>query len=780
MSSNSPPTSTFQDLARRAVGTVPSVSKSYLPDPAKATQLARAMSKVTHPAVRVALATDPRLSVQTLFIHNGTLRVITCPMLAPVDAENAVILASLGDSFANPIPVQLGDVLDLYVITLVPKRTADALDLPVALADPCTLEAPSPDAAGNEIPPGYDRLGFTVADPDDMPRLVWLPLSYPLPVGEPLWMNKLVQELIPDNVGVSAVFRGWHEGIRYLYTNHGGRSLHENPELFKPDDLEGLFPNHQLGTEPNIAYSLVAPFTPHHGQVVDTLADLHDTAVMRIASTANAATNPGPPNVSPEGQTDVERIITGAVNAVYNRSRDEEQHTLTGADRENKKEVLNTTIRYRLFSSQVHEILDATGSVVGREVRCPDLSEPFLEVLRCSKPGRAVHSFKETMDQHLKARAASDKFLDGCADFDLKLLDQPFTTAVRNFSWATELPIADRDSVKDQLGLYHFARPNQSCVRYKARIANGRTLLRQEQVGEDDTKKIKKATDLYFTGQMSTSEDVNAAIGNLWTFLTFISDAYATTTEKAPAVWKVLHAFFQVKNSPEGRRWAARHKDQPHVFLHMINGLQHILGPFAALGNTIEYRTALASGGQISVQAIDEAVEAATLEVTRLTNVIRSGELGDYRDEPPIMSLLCSDPTPPSAPPAKELFPPGGTPGGPGEKRKRELPAAGTPGGEAARAEQQGKAGGLVKFSGRGKPPVASNLLAPHPTRNRPALICGNFTTHGYHCRFGDRCTFIHLKSLSALPDTQRAAYKLFVDGHADLSWAYPPRNPGS
>ena len=133
------------------------------------------------------------------------------------------MLASLGDSFGNIIPVKLNDVLDLYVVTLVPKHIANALDLPVAPADPCTLEAPSPDAMGNKILPGYERLGFTITDPANMPRIMWLPLSYPVPVGESLWVNEPVLDPIPNDMATSDAFRGWHTGMRYLYAQHGGK-----------------------------------------------------------------------------------------------------------------------------------------------------------------------------------------------------------------------------------------------------------------------------------------------------------------------------------------------------------------------------------------------------------------------------------------------------------------------------------------------------------------------------------------------------------------------------
>jgi hypothetical protein len=43
-------------------------------------------------------------------------------------------------------------------------------------------------------------------------------------------------------------------------------------------------------------------------------------------------------------------------------------------------------------------------------------------------------------------------------------------------------------------------------------------------------------------------------------------------------------------------------------------------------------------------------------------------------------------------------------------------------------------------------------------------MLCSNFVTLGYYCRFGKDCGFFNFRSLKDLPEGPRAAYKAFVN----------------
>lgn len=174
---------------------------------------------------------------------------------------------------------------------------------------------------------------------------------------------------------------------------------------------------------------------------------------------------------------------------------------LSSSDQEQKLSCEDTILRYCLMFAYLQDITDADGTVIDRLVVCPDLTEDFTAVLKTAKLPRALKLLADGIATHMERRALSELFYDGCANFDRKLIDLPFLTCLQSFMWATSPPVSDLDTIKDQLGPYHFAAPDKACVHYKARVENGRLLLRQERANEEDTKKTKKTTDLYHTGR---------------------------------------------------------------------------------------------------------------------------------------------------------------------------------------------------------------------------------------------------------------------------------------
>jgi hypothetical protein len=54
------------------------------------------------------------------------------------------------------------------------------------------------------------------------------------------------------------------------------------------------------------------------------------------------------------------------------------------------------------------------------------------------------------------------------------------------------------------------------------------------------------------------------------------------------------------------------------------------------------------------------------------------------------------------------------------------------------------KSKGLVEFKGRGKPPVANEIWVDNPHTKKKSMLCTNFSTVGYYCRFGTGCGFSH------------------------------------
>jgi hypothetical protein len=65
------------------------------------------------------------------------------------------------------------------------------------------------------------------------------------------------------------------------------------------------------------------------------------------------------------------------------------------------------------------------------------------------------------------------------------MFDTVFALSLRKFAWAVELPTLNCESVKDLLGIYHFAKMRKGSYFYQNRIEVGCVLIRQENVEED-------------------------------------------------------------------------------------------------------------------------------------------------------------------------------------------------------------------------------------------------------------------------------------------------------
>jgi hypothetical protein len=211
----------------------------------------------------------------------------------------------------------------------------------------------------------------------------------------------------------------------------------------------------------------------------------------------------------------------------------------------------------------------------------------------------------------------------------------------------------------------------------------------------------------------------------------------------------------------------------------MVGYLHGMITPFVDLASTFGYNEAVKNKQPISAQAYADALFHARTHVLRLRTVFASGDLGEYRNVPPLMSLFSissdADGTKIETTPIKHEPP-----------RRPQLvvtPDATTPNRLANRASTSPndalsaaqltelKTKGLVDFKGRGKPPVANDIWVDNPKTKKKAMLCSNFFTIGYYCRFGKACAFFHFRTLRDLPEGPRAAYKAFVEQETTLSF---------
>jgi hypothetical protein len=149
-------------------------------------------------------------------------------------------------------------------------------------------------------------------------------------------------------------------------------------------------------------------------------------------------------------------------------------------------------------------------------IQLAELTLVFLQVLQTSKKAAAVQMFQDEVEHTVKGLSTSENFLDSMSDVPVGMFDRVFISCLRNFRWAKD-PL-DKESMRLRLGIPHFAAPRQDTVQYKERVAAGRTIYRQEQVGKDKSCLVRKLSELYRFGRMHNMASVHIMLANFWLF----------------------------------------------------------------------------------------------------------------------------------------------------------------------------------------------------------------------------------------------------------------------
>jgi hypothetical protein len=209
--------------------------------------------------------------------------------------------------------------------------------------------------------------------------------------------------------------------------------------------------------------------------------------------------------------------------------------TTTSAERERAKESEGAIIKYQLMFGRTVEVVNPLDIFDKQKtIQLAELTPVVLQVLQASKITAAVQSFQDKVENTVKGLAASDNFLDSMSDVPAGMFDAVFITCLRNFCWAKDPYNMDRESVRDRVGILHFVAPRQETVQYKERVAAGRTIYRQEQVGEDQSRLVRKLSELYRFGRMHNAASIHVMLANLWLFGVLAIKDFAASP---PDIW---------------------------------------------------------------------------------------------------------------------------------------------------------------------------------------------------------------------------------------------------
>ena len=778
--------STIADLTAASAGDINSFAATVEPDTTGTARALSLFSSTTPAHVRAVYRNDPSVCKQYYVVFNDKVTILTRPTIATDATNRPIYLASMGDQLDIAVAVSLPSAaFEGHIITLVSKRDATIYSLPTSTDTPLTIDGP-PDASGNPVPAGADRLNWSaIVTTEDSPRIVAIPMACPVIPKEHVHDGlALSATLTLEQIHQSPVFATWFQGMAYLHANNAGSSINSTLTIFDWNDVDATnFVGYHLQTSINVVINGLNTFSPHFYHVNNIFKEERAAALYRYAST-NAAPSAAaaPPTNAPDPQMQQALLL-------YLQKSASTTHTTTSTERDQLKEAEEVEHRYMLIFGRIKNSTDPLDSSKTIDhVVYPKLTAQFRDVLNTAKASKANTLFQDHIMNHVKSMAVGQLLLDTSHDLPSSLIDPVFSTCIRTASWAVDPPVLEPESVKDKLGIYHFATPRLNTVTYQARTAAGRTTMRQEKVGEEKSKISKKTSDLYCNGHMDNADYIITMIANLWVFCTFAIEDFATDP---PAIWTGFSEFIQRLKSQQGKNWTNKHAHVSHVYYHMVSDLQNMLCVFVQLSNNFEYRIQAKNKLPISPQAYTEAIAYQRTSVQRLNNILVSADLGDYRDEPPIMALLAptnrgsSDGTKQNTTPIKPT-PSYGSSQAPTAKMVTPQPAS-----RAQKADRRPpnnpevsqdkinemKAKGLVKFTGVGKPPVANDIFVTNPKdKDKKTMICTNHITVGYYCKHGPKCNFLHAFKLDNIPPVERKAYCAFVDKTSDLEWVNKPK----
>jgi hypothetical protein len=365
-----------------------------------------------------------------------------------------------------------------------------------------------------------------------------------------------------------------------------------------------------------------------------------------------------------------------------------------------------------------------------------------------------------------------DSRLDNHTTFPARAFDEPFTRCLRTGQLFADALNAEPQQLRHQLGILHFATPDEDSTQFKTRVDDTNTILSMELVDRD--KEQKKASNwLYYFGKMKTAADLHAIIANFKAVFFPLIVGFLESD-----LWLQLAAIDRRLATSTGQRWLKHHSvDSPVLVQHLIDKFQSILSKHVELSNQQTFRDALREKTPLNPRLFEQANVYSTVIAQQIDQSISQHEVKQWSGVPrwvPMLKLesgsqVADDSTArpnkiqrttPTAPPAR-------APGAAGAAAPPRQP----PGG-ALTPEQisRRKTQGFLKWTGRGSPPTCP-VMWPAATGGNEKRLCISFAAQGLYCST-DRCTNIHCPSFNRVPVAKQAALTSYVTATNGLTFS--------
>jgi hypothetical protein len=241
--------------------------------------------------------------------------------------------------------------------------------------------------------------------------------------------------------------RAWIKAVAHLLTYHAGQPILSNPTVFKTTDLNlAPFAGHGMAPNVSIDYVMLNPTEEQYRFVLNVKrGSINMNEIIKIAT-------PGPSTKEPQSHI----------------------------NRETHKTVQDTVTQYQLMFTRLTSTAapkDTNVQIIS--VNLPAISNVFKEILNTTKVSKVVRMTQEQFTYHLTQRSTSKTLHDASVNYNAKALNAPKVTALKRAHWADHPLSIEPDSIKDRVGIYHFAPPRTGSYQYEQCSANGCTIFQQ-------------------------------------------------------------------------------------------------------------------------------------------------------------------------------------------------------------------------------------------------------------------------------------------------------------
>ena len=681
-----------------------------------------------------------------LFWRNGALRLGLAPTPGTTDDDEVIVSLGPGLRFPSPVAVSRS-ALQSHLLALVEEAAVVKFAMP-------TLDKTT--HLPNNVPgPAADAV---IDWNGDDPLFAPIGQVFPLVPGAKLPTSLKLSDAVPAEYhDWDPAFVAWYQAHKFIYDHNSSKSLAGHSQVFDHTKftMETSLPGLHHGIPQSLDYRIVDPGSSEHADFVLRWDDYIKSCTIAARGSEVISTAAAAPAASPGGATAqpfLERWCDLQMKTPTALAAQEAQHV--------KTQVVNN---FRLFYGSTVSTTLATGAVT-KEFVPAELTPEFERLLNMKSGTQATLYFQTAFRQFTQSLGEMNAY-ERNFEFDSRVCQHAFVAALQHFRFGTTSLNLNPEDVATGLSLFHFLPPQPGCVQYKSLLAANHTITLQEQMGEDKSKIAGKSSTLFFGGRIATIQDFHTTIATFMVFSKFAVKDF--NYDAMPLVTQWIHKYSSILTRGAPLQWVNRHCAIAHLPTSILIDANCILQGCVELASNFKVVENMVFGSRINPALWTAVEKLADATCTALSNAIYSGNLGPFRDIPPLLAYLTVKPA------TKEPTLPAAS----GQKRSFHDDAGSFKGHDSKKPKpaSNGKPG-LLRYTGAsgGQLPVPPDLKILCRVTARPSHLCSGWLYDGRSCARGTKCRFAHLTKLDTLDLEQQKSFQQWVHKTPNVEFRNP------